>query len=202
MSLRNVIKDMRKEIDELYAKANRGVAAVNALSNSATTSFLSPTTPSAATITPFVGAKLTSRASGLFLVSLSARAAAVAADVVTWTVESWTDTVAGVPLTLPANATLVAGSGRTGSTGGIYYDNSGAGIVPSAGATGVVVASPAKTLGTLEAGNWYQFSNELGLALASTRVPLGSTMYVTLAITDTVAARALVDVAASIIELP
>lgn len=152
-------------------------------------------TPLAATITPFIGIKLTAVSSGLFMTSLMAMLAAVAADVVTTTITVYTDAVPGVPLTLPANAALVAGSG------GVYVDNSGAGIAPSAGATaGSVITAPAQTIGTAAADEQMQFVGLL--SNGGTPIPIGSTFYVTMSVTDSAAARAITQAFASSFELP
>ncbi|MHB8330788.1 MAG: hypothetical protein ACYDEA_01155 [Candidatus Dormibacteria bacterium] len=159
----------------------------------------SPTHPGSGAITAFAGVKLVARASGLFVVSLSASAAAAAAaDVVTWTVTAYNDTVVGTPMTLPAAAALVAGSG------GVYTDNAGTGVAPTAGDTATAIAASAKTIGTAAVGDQYQFSGILCTAPAGVITPVakGANFYVTLSITDSVAFRALTNVALSMFELP
>lgn len=151
--------------------------------------------PGQATITAVVGIRLTAQSSGLFLVGLSAQASqAAAADAITWTVTSYTDAVVGTPLTLPANAAA------TGVN--CYVDNSGAGIAPSAGASGgTLIAAQTAVLGTLAQGSLYTWSGIVGLA--DTAIAKGSTFYITLSITGTAAARDVVsDPTLSAFELP
>lgn len=188
---RATIADSLSEMDEqsLIAARNRAMLVGNQTVH----------TPSAATITPFLGIKLTARASGLFQITIGAMAAAVAADVVTWTVSTYTDTTVGTPLTLPANA---AATGLN-----CYVDNAGTGIAPASGAAGpVVILAPFKTIGTLAADDFFYWSGIVGGALQGGAYPLGAaygaTMYVTLSITDTVAARAITQATASAFELP
>lgn len=145
-------------------------------------------TPSAATITAFMGARLVARASGIFLVSVSAQYVAAAGDGVTWQITSYTDAVAGTPLTLPANAVA------TGLN--CFVDNSGAGIAPSAGATvGSSVYAPTHVIGTTAVDDIFSWSGLVGASVAGSgalvAVPFGESFYVTLSVTNSVATRAI-----------
>ena len=195
MSLRNVLARMRLEIDELYSKANRGVQAVTALKNVASVN-QNPaiTTPGAATIVPFLGVKLTARASGVFLVTFGCRAADVAGDITTWTVTAYTDSVTGTPLTLPANASPVGLN--------CFADNSGAGIAPSAGATAgtVLTATGPRTIGTAGVGDSFAYA---AIAAPGAPVARGDVFYATLSVTQAAGvSRALSQAWATAIELP
>jgi len=197
-----MLREMRQEVYKLIQSQTSDLRAgvhgiFGALGNRAQASALTPSAPSADTITAFVGIELVAKASGLFVCCLNARAAAAAADIVTWTVTTYFDTVTGTPMTLPANAALVA------SSGGVYEDNSGAGIAPTAGATSSVIAAPSKTIGTAAVDDLFVFANLIGGGASGlTPIARGKNFYVTLSITDSAAARAVSQVAASMFELP
>jgi|HubBroStandDraft_2_1064218.scaffolds.fasta_scaffold00001_142 hypothetical protein len=185
LNRRAVIAESLAEIDELpdQALTNRGEVTGN-----------SPHIPLADTITAVLGVKLTAKASGLFVLYVHGLAAAAAAgDVVTWTVDTYTDAVVGTPLTLPGNAAPVGVN--------CVSDNSGAGIAPSAGATAAqVITADAVTLGTAAVGDKFMWG---GIVTANNAaVPKGSTFYATLSITDSVAARAVTQASVSAYELP
>lgn len=149
------------------------------------------------TKTGCLGVKLTARSSGLFLVSFFAQYAAAAADVVTMTVDTYTDAVPSTPMTLPANAALVAGSGP-GGTSGVYLDNSGAGIAPTAGAGAANTLTAAQqTVAGVDC--WLTFTSLCG---AGGPVPVGSEWYAVLSVTNSVAVRAVTQAFASAFELP
>jgi hypothetical protein len=157
-------------------------------------------TPTASTFTAFMGARLTARASGLFVVALSAQYVALAGDSVTWAVTSYTDAVAGTPLTLPANAQSVGLN--------CYVDNTGAGISPSAGATvGVVNYGPTSTIGTAAVDDKFSWTGIIGSNItitptgAPSAVPYGQSFYVTLSVQNTVATRAIPTGSIAVFEL-
>jgi hypothetical protein len=90
LNRRAVIAESLAEIDELPDQA---------LTNRGEVTGISPHIPLADTITAVLGVKLTAKASGLFVLYVHGVAAAAAAgDVVTWTVDTYTDAVAGTPL--------------------------------------------------------------------------------------------------------
>ena len=184
----------RKNAAIALTKADLDQPAVVAGRNRAVAYGGTPHIPLADTITAVGAIKLTARAAGLFLVSLAGLAAAAAAgDVVTWTVTTYTDAVAGTPLTLSANAAAFG-------LQNCYDDNSGAGITLTGASAGQVIVASAKTIGTAAVGDAFEWS---GLAPISTGpVPYGQTFVCTLSITDTVAARAVTQLALSAFELP
>jgi hypothetical protein len=185
LNRRAVIAESLAEIDELPDQA---------LTNRGEVTGIGPHIPLADTITAVIGVKLTAKASGLFVLYVHGlAAAAVAGDVVTWTVDTYTDAVVGTPLTLPGNAAAVGVS--------CFSDNSGAGIAPSAGATAAtVISADAVTLGTAYTGDKYTWA---GIVTTNGAVvPKGSTFYATLSITDSVAARAVTQASISAYELP
>lgn len=147
------------------------------------------TTAAAATKTGFAAMKLTSKSSGKFFASMIAKYAAVAADDVTFTVDVYTDAVPGTPMTLPANAHPVGQN--------CFVDTSGAGIAPTAGATAVhTVTAPDTTLGTAGVAMTLEFSG-YALGPAPGLIPVGQTWYVVFSVTNTVAARAITQLAMS-----
>lgn len=168
------------------------MAAVIGLRNRAVVFGQAPHLASSGAATAQIGLRLTARASGIFMICFGATAAAAAAaDQVSWLVNTYTDSVPGTPLTLPANA-LAAGTN-------CYIDNSGAGIAPLAGSTGGNIETVTYTLGTGATGTNYAFAAMN--AVNGVIVPLGTTFYATLGFADTVAARALTNCYASAFEM-
>ena len=146
--------------------------------------------PSAATKTGFAAVKLTARASGQFFVSLKCKYAAVAADVVTTTVDVYTDAVAGTPLTLPANAVQVP------TNTNVWVDSLGTGIAPSGGATAAfTITAPDKTAtGDVE----LDFA---GIVKGNPNINPGSTFYCVFSVTDSVATHPITQLTVSAFEL-
>jgi hypothetical protein len=156
-------------------------------------------TPLADTTTPFAGMLLKAQGSGLFVVAMSAQLVAVAADLVTWEIETYEDAVQGVPMTLPANASA---QGQN-----CFTDSTGAGIAPSAGATApALITAQFHTIGTGAANDIYSWGGIVGGGVSLGRVPIavpvGRNWYVTLAVADSVAARAIGNVTLSAFEIP
>jgi hypothetical protein len=178
----------RAEIGEALAELEDNALAT--LQNRAYTT-ASPTvhTPSADTITAVGGMLLTVKGSGLFQVCFNMEFAAAAADVVTFTISTYRNTVAGTAMTLPTNATA------TGVNS--YYDNSGAGIAPTAGATAVQTYAFTETIGTAAVDTTFSFAN-LCVGIQQS----GYQFYTTISVTDSAAARGIPQLAMSMFELP
>lgn len=156
-------------------------------------------TPSAAAKTGFLAVKFVAKSSGLVDVNITAQYAAAAADVVTLTVDVYTDSVPGTPLTLPANAVAVG----AGLSANVFQDNSGAGIAPSGGATAVhTVTAPQWTQGTAFTNAQLEYDGLVALTSAGGGVPAGQTIYVVFSVTNSVAARAITQATVAAFELP
>jgi hypothetical protein len=181
----------RARVDLLEYRANLALARASGVnSNLAAVNDQSPHIPTSGAKTAVIAARLVgsrdNAGDSRFMVSLHGNAAAAAAaDSLTWTVDVYTDAVAGTPLTLPANAEAVGLHS--------FIDNSGAGIAPSAGAT-LPVTQAQDTKVIAGTGDDFQWT---GVVVA----PVGQTMYVTLSITDSVAARAVTSATVAAVEL-
>jgi hypothetical protein len=171
------------------------------------------TTAGQATITVIAAAKLIARGSGVFKAWCNfSYAAAAATDVVTVTMKTLTDAVAGTPLTLGAAGSIGFGSNGVAQPGNVAVNNNGAftanngsGITIAGAAAAVTVDTKVETIGTAAVGMFFAWENEVGVALAVTGnenpVPVGQTCLVTMSITNAGAARATGNVVIGMFEM-
>lgn len=181
------------DADSVARLAGAGIAGI-ALSggNLANVNRATVTTPAAATITAILAARVIRAQgngnSGRLRASVGFKMAAAAADVVTYTVQTLTDAVAGTPLALVA-ATAAGNKCFTD-------DGTGAGITVTGGSAPQTMAAPGKTIGTAAVGDWFSWSGVVDII-----TPLGGTCLLLVSVTDSVAARAITEASISFEEV-
>lgn len=162
--------------------------------NRAVASLLTPTIPSDKNIHAEAAVKLKARASGLFLFTVSAlQAAAAQTEVVTWTLMTYMDAVAGVPLTLSVNA---AAAGVN-----CFYDSDGTGILLLGANAGNIFLADTETIATAGVGSKFSWAGIVGTSGNGGAIPYGWTFVVTLSITNSATARAVTELSLSAYEL-
>lgn len=212
MSLANILRMLRADVDELYNKVARAAQAGNALQNRAyTTGFATaPTAPTAGS-SLFVGAcKLTAKKSGIFLASVSyACTGMTATDTIDTTITTQEEG-AGLAITnaVPAGPGTV-GAGL-GTVCGAYVSTAAAGILVTGGPFNSVTQfdTGAQVLPT--AGTTYQF-NWTGViynGVAATTpagivpFPVGNDVVLLCGVNRSAATQVFAGFAMSLLELP
>lgn len=213
MSLRNVVKGMRAEIDEVLAIAKRGARggeASFALQNRAFTTLQGvipdPTAGSAILV---AACKLTARASGIFLASANmAGVAMTPTDTLDMQVTTQTRAAsAGITLT---GATLVgpgtANAASIGSAAGGYILSAAGGIAVTGGPFGSQIQGDSNTqvLGTLNTTATWAWSCivQNGAANVETPFPIGNDVVLLLSVNRSAATMSLSNLCLSLVELP
>ena len=203
-------------LEAVESLANRAIlAALEAQAggrNRAASEPAAATTPGQATITAVGAAKLITSASGLFFFTCSVVVTGVAADVITLTVQTETDNVAGVPLTLNNAGQIGPGTNGIAQPGnvavannGAFSSTTGAGITVTGGSAPVGMISEAVTVPTGGGGTlltWSGVLQKATVAASFSPFAIGTTCLALVSITDSVAARAVPSISLAMFELP